>query len=75
MTPPTLITIDGEEKRLYEWVKEYGPLNGITKQVVIDRMKRGMDAEEAITKPVRKYNRLGGRKLSGTDSTISQQPQ
>ena len=45
------ITIAGERKILAEWCEIYG----ISKQCVIGRIKSGMDPEEAITKPTRKY--------------------
>lgn len=51
--PPNtrLITLDGETKTLAEWCREYR----ISKQLVIDRVKRGWDEETAITKPAAKY--------------------
>lgn len=53
--PPHYITIDDETKTLTEWVREYGPLTGITQELVRDRINRGWDPETAVTKPVKKY--------------------
>ena len=62
---PTWITIDGERKRLCDWCREYG----ITKQAVIDRVKRGQSVEVAITKQVRRYLK---RSEIGTDAVSEQ---
>lgn len=48
------ITIDGERHHLSEWCSIFG----ISKQLVIGRVKRGWDIERSITTPARTYNYL-----------------
>lgn len=48
------IEIDGERKTLAEWVRDYEAF-GVTRQLVLGRLERGWDEEEAVTTPPRKY--------------------
>lgn len=45
------ITIDGEQKILADWAREYG----LSVELILDRIKRGWTEERAIVTPARKY--------------------
>jgi hypothetical protein len=51
---PHWIKISGYMRTLQEWCDEYADA-GITRPLVIGRMKRGWSAEDAITTPPRRY--------------------
>lgn len=48
-----IIEIDGERKCLADWAEEYG----ISKHTIRDRIKRGMEPEDAVILPVRSYRK------------------
>lgn len=51
---PRLITINEETKSLTEWIADSADI-GMTRQLVLGRVKAGMTWEKALSKPVRKY--------------------
>lgn len=55
------ITIDGDTKSLTEWCRE----QGISKQLVLDRIGRGWSEKDAVMKPARTYRRLNGSAKDG----------
>lgn len=47
------LEIDGENKTIAEWSKEYGT----SEELIHSRLKSGWDPELAVTTPPRKYKR------------------
>lgn len=48
MTPETLIAFDGTEQSIVNWALDYG----ITPEIIIARFQKGLNAEQAITRPM-----------------------
>jgi hypothetical protein len=63
---PHLITIDGETKSLTEWCDEYADI-GITRPLVLGRMKAGWSAKDAITTEPRRYRVKGKQVAADTE--------
>ncbi len=51
---PRYIKINDETRTLTEWIAEYADV-GITRQLVLGRIAKGMPIEKALTKPPRRY--------------------
>ncbi|UXN61722.1 hypothetical protein [Phyllobacterium zundukense] len=48
MNPDTIITFDGTSQSVTEWALDFG----ITPEIIIARLQKGWDAEQAITRPM-----------------------
>ena len=48
MTPKTILTFEGRKRSVKDWALDYG----ITPNIIIARLERGMSIADAITKPM-----------------------
>lgn len=55
----TIITVDGEPHTIEQWVK-FHPERELTVSYILDRIKKGMEPERAVTQP--RKTRHGHRK-------------